>query len=224
MIPETANNRTIELYEAKAFPQSWSLCSVLASNIIACDATVYQRDKRWWLFGTVIEPDDTSRGDTVSVFWADALEGPWRPHLMSPVKYDVASSRLAGALIESDGRLFRPTQDCSKGYGSALTWCEVVKLTETDFAERLIARQACPVASGYHGLHTYNRTASFETVDLARSRPRWRNVKHNPKSVARFWQSISLCCVFHTSALIVHTVPHTQVPIHRKYPADPPSR
>jgi hypothetical protein len=171
MIPETANNRTIELYEAKAFPQSWSLCSVLASNVIACDVT--QRDKRWWMFGTVIEPDDTSSGDTVSVLWADALEGPWYPHPMNPVKYDAAASRPAGALIESDGRLLRPTQDCSKGYGSALTWCDVMELTEADFAERLIARQACPAASGYHGLHTYNRTASFETVGFARSRLRW---------------------------------------------------
>ena len=173
MIPETAYNRTIELYEAKAFPQGWRLCSVLVSNIVALDVTVYQTDKRWWMFGTVIEPNDTGSGDTVSVFWADALEGPWQPHLMNPVKYDVVASRPAGALIESGGRLLRPTQDCSKGFGSALTWCEVMKLTETDFAERLIALQACPAGSGYRGLHTYNRTALLETVDLARSRLRW---------------------------------------------------
>jgi hypothetical protein len=171
MIPETCGNRTIELYEATAFPQKWELRSVLLSDIDAADATVYERDGRWWMFATVVEYDSSS-WDTVSVFWADALEGPWHPHPMNPVKYDVVASRPAGALIESDGRLLRPTQDCSKGYGSALTWCEVAELTEAGFAERSIARQACPAGSGYYGLHTYNRTASYETVDFKRSRRR----------------------------------------------------
>jgi hypothetical protein len=45
-----------------------------------------------------------------------------------------------------------------------------VELTETGFAEIVVARQACPAGSRYCGLHTYNRTASFETIDLKRSR------------------------------------------------------
>jgi hypothetical protein len=89
---------------------------------------------------------------------------------MNPVKNDVASARPAGALIEIDGRLLRPVQDCSQSYGSSLAWCEVVELTETGFAEIVVARQACPAGSRYCGLHTYNRTASFETIDLKRSR------------------------------------------------------
>jgi hypothetical protein len=171
MVPETSSNRSIELYEAMAFPGAWRLRSVLVPNIDAADVTLHRRDGRWWMFVTGVEHDSSS-WDTVSVFWAEALEGSWHPHPMNPVKYDVASARPAGALIEADGRLLRPTQDCSNGYGSALTWCEVVELTETGFAERLIARQACPPGSGYYGLHTYNRTVSFETVDFKRSRRR----------------------------------------------------
>ena len=172
MIPETCHNRTIELYEAKSFPRSWSLRSILVTNIAALDATIYRREGRLWMFATVMLEHDNSSSDTVSVFWADALEGPWHPHPMNPVKYDVIASRPAGMLIQLDGRLLRPTQDCSKGYGSALTWCEVVELSEAGFAERVIARQACPATSPYYGLHTYNRTASFETVDFARTRRR----------------------------------------------------
>ena len=172
MIPETAYNRTIELYEAKSFPERWSLRSVLMTDIVALDATVYREAGRWWMFATVMLEHDSSSSDTVSLFWADTIEGPWHPHPMNPVKYDVTASRPAGTLIRSDGRLLRPTQDCSKGYGSALSWCEVVELSETSFAERLVARQACPAASRYYGLHTYNRAASYETVDFARTR--WR--------------------------------------------------
>jgi hypothetical protein len=172
MIPETAYNRTIELYEAKSFPNEWRLCSVLATNILALDATVCWREGRWWMFATVMLEHDNSSSDTLSIFWADAVEGPWHRHHLNPVKYDVRSSRPAGTLIESEGRLLRPAQDCSKGYGSALTWCEVVALSETSFAERLIARQACPAGSRYCGLHTYNRTATFEVADFARTNRR----------------------------------------------------
>jgi hypothetical protein len=172
MIPETSGNRSVELYEATAFPSAWRLYAVLIPNINASDVTVCQWDGRWWMFAAVVD-HDSSGWDAVSVFWADMLEGPWHPHPMNPVKNDVTSARPAGALIQADGRLLRPAQDCSNGYGSALTWCEVVELTETGFTERVIARQTCPVGSGYYGLHTYNRITSFETVDFKRSRRRW---------------------------------------------------
>lgn len=165
MIPETSGNRSVELYEATAFPDVWRLNTVLIPNICASDVTVCQWDGRWWMFAAVVD-HDSSGWDTVSIFWADTVEGPWHPHPMNPVKKDVTSSRPAGALIQVDGRLLRPSQDCSNGYGSALTWCEVLELTETGFTERVIARQTCPGGgSGYYGLHTYNRSASFETVD-----------------------------------------------------------
>lgn len=170
MIPETSGNRTIELYEATTFPQAWSLRSVLVPHIDAADATVCQKDGRWWMFATVVAHGGSS-WDSVSIFWADMLEGPWHSHAMNPVKYDVTSARPAGALIEHEGRL-RPVQDCSNGYGSALAWCEIVKLIEADFAERVVARQSCPAGSGYYGLHTYNRSTWFETVDFKRSRRR----------------------------------------------------
>ena len=169
MIPETSGNRSIELYEATAFPGGWQLRSVLVPNVNASDATVFRRDGRWWMFAAVVEHDSSS-WDTASVFWADAVEGPWHSHPMNPVKYDVFSSRPAGALIETGGRLFRPTQDCSNGYGSALTWCEVMELSETGFSERLIAHQSCPAGSGCSGPHSYSRNAAYEAVDFKRSR------------------------------------------------------
>ena len=171
MIPETSGCRRIELYEATSFPDTWRLHAVLLEDINAADVTLHQRNGRWWMFATVVEHDSSS-WDTVSVFWADALEGPWHAHPMNPVKNDVEAARSAGALIEVNGRLLRPVQDCSQGYGSALAWCEIVELTEIGFAEVVIARHACPAGSRYYGLHTYNRTASFETVDLKRSRLR----------------------------------------------------
>ena len=171
MLPETSNNRTIELYVAKDYPHSWRLASVLMRDIEASDATLHfdERCRRWWMFASVSEFGSSSY-DTLSIFYANNLEGPWHPHGMNPVKVDPLSSRPAGPLVQSGGRLFRPAQDCTRSYGSALVWCEINELTTDAFRETVIARKA--PSRGSSGLHTYSRAGDFEVVDFKRFR--WR--------------------------------------------------
>ncbi|TCL66366.1 hypothetical protein EV286_11177 [Rhizobium sp. BK251] len=174
MLPETSNNRTIELYVAKNYPHDWRLASVLMSDIEASDATLYYDEgrRRWWMFASVTEFGSSSY-DTLSIFYADNLEGPWHPHGMNPVKIDPLSSRPAGPLVLSGGRLFRPAQDCTRSYGSALVWCEITELTTDVFREAVIARKA--PSRGYSGMHTYSRAGDFEVIDLKRFR--WRRMR-----------------------------------------------
>lgn len=171
MIPETSANGTIELYEAQAFPDQWRLRSVLIDNIEAADTTLHFDDATgiWWMFAAVTEFGSSSH-DTLSIFFADRLEGPWRPHAANPVKFDPASSRPAGPLVRWNGRLFRPAQDCTRGYGDGLVWCEIHDLTPEVFHEEVVARQR--PYRGFAGLHTYGRAAGFEVVDFKRNR--WR--------------------------------------------------
>ena len=174
MLPETSNNRTIELYVAKDYPHNWRLASVLMSDIEASDATLYYDEsrRRWWMFASVTEFGSSSY-DTLSIFYADDLEGPWHPHELNPVKIDPLSSRPAGPLVLSGGRLFRPAQDCTRSYGSALVWCEINELKTDAFRETVIARKA--PSRGYSGLHTYSRAGDFEVVDFKRFR--WRRFR-----------------------------------------------
>ena len=60
----------------ESFPERWSLRSVLMTDIVALDATVYREAGRWWMFATVMLEHDSSSSDTVSLFWADTIEGP----------------------------------------------------------------------------------------------------------------------------------------------------
>jgi hypothetical protein len=159
------------LYEAEVFPDRWRLRAVLMQDIEAADTTLHldRRTGVWWMFAAVTEHGSSSH-DTLSLFHSDRLEGPWQPHPMNPVKLDPLSSRPAGPLVEWEGRLFRPAQDCTASYGSGLVWCEILTLSPEAFEERVVTRHAAP--PGYTGLHTYGRGSGFEVVDFKRRR--WR--------------------------------------------------
>ena len=51
MMPESGQNRTLELYRADAFPFRWTLDRVLMSGVEIADATPFVWDGEWWLSG-----------------------------------------------------------------------------------------------------------------------------------------------------------------------------
>src|SRR6185436_10129375 len=96
MTPETSDNGTVELYRASAFPWEWRLERVLLRGVNAVDPTIFRHGGGFCLFTTVIPPGGSPH-DELSVFFADALDGEWRPHPRNPVVSDVRSGRPAGA-------------------------------------------------------------------------------------------------------------------------------
>ena len=104
---------------------------------------------------------------------ADSPSGEWTAHPNNPVKRDSRTARPAGPLFMQDGRLIRPTQDCSAAYGGAVVLCEVKILTPTAFEEQEIAHLAPELFGNCVGLHTLSATSRLEVIDL-RPKLRWR--------------------------------------------------
>lgn len=173
MIPETRAARRIELYRALEFPGRWSLDRVLMDDVEAVDATVHFHEGRWWLFCN-IAPGGGSSHDELHAFWSANLQGPWHSHARNPVVSDVRHARPAGSLFEQDGRLVRPSQDCSVRYGSAIQFNQVLRLTPTEYEEQPCGRLEATWARGLRGTHTYNRSRDYEVVDGLRQQPRSR--------------------------------------------------
>lgn len=169
MLPETSENGTVELYRADRFPDQWRLERVLLSDVRARDTVVHRSADRWWMFTTM--ETRFSRHDELHLFSSDDLLGPWVPHPRNPVVSDVRGARGAGAIFEDAGELIRPAQDCSELYGGALVFHRVTELDPQRYAEETVAYVAPTWTKGLHGVHTYNRSASFEVVDGARRLP-----------------------------------------------------
>ena len=163
MIPETSARRTVELYRADPCPERWTLAATLIEGEDLADATLLRRDNGWWLFAAE-RARWASSWDTLVLWRADRLLGPWRPHPANPVLVDLTAARPGGRILDIDGKLVRPAQDCAGGYGARLAFAAIEQLDETGFRQAVLAR-AKPFGSN-SGLHSYDRTDRFEVIDL----------------------------------------------------------
>jgi hypothetical protein len=166
MLPESGGARRLVLYRAAAFPDRWEVDTVLMDDTDINDATLLQRDGRFWLFGTE-RRGAGSASDTLVVFSAPDLRGPWLPHKLNPIAIDRSAARPGGAFIGRDGRTFLPVQDGQQSYGGGLGLAELLRLD--DDAVVLGAPVPIHVWSAWqrNGIHTLNRVDSVEVVDSA---------------------------------------------------------
>ncbi len=166
MLPESGGARRLVLYRAASFPDQWEVDTVLMDDLDINDATLLQRDGRYWLFGTE-RRGSGSASDTLVVFSAPELRGPWRPHRLNPIAIDRSAARPGGAFIERDGRIFLPLQDGQDSYGGGLGLAELLRLDD----DAVVLGAPVPIRAGAawarKGIHTLNRAAGVEVVDSA---------------------------------------------------------
>jgi hypothetical protein len=166
MIPETSAEREVVLYRAEQFPDRWVRHATLIADREISDATLLERDGRFWMFGTERQSQG-NHSDTMVVYSADKLDGPWLPHPMNPVLIDRSAARPGGAFVTQGERLFLPVQDGTRAYGGGLGLAELVELNP--HAVRFAAPR--PVLPGKAwdraGIHTLNRAGGIEVIDSA---------------------------------------------------------
>ena len=169
MIPESAAEGTVQLYRATDFPHVWEPQAEIFAGP-ALDSSVWQEDGLWWLFLTLREP----RGGATMLwlFYAESLRGPWTFHPRNPISADVRWSRGAGAIHRRHGRLVRPSQDGSRGYGFSFSLNEITTLSPTAYQEHPIVTVTPDWAPSLVATHTYNRSGPIEVTDAKVRRAR----------------------------------------------------
>ena len=156
----------VVLYRAEQFPGGWVRDTVLLNDIDFNDATLLERDGRFWLFGT----QRFGRGnvsDTMTVYSSASIRGPWLPHARNPITIDHSAARPGGAFIRRGDTFILPVQDGSQSYGGGLGLMELLRLDD----EEVIFSQPKPIEPGgawaVRGIHTLNRAGKLEVVDSA---------------------------------------------------------
>lgn len=144
MIPESCEVNSVRLYKAVDFPTRWSLIgTLLYGNYV--DSSIFRYDDIWWLF---TETNPTGN-DTLSIYYANDLIGPWTEHPMSPVvEGDANIARPGGRVLIVDGRIIRYTQDDDPTYGNQVRAFEIDLLTTRNYEEHEIEESPILKASG----------------------------------------------------------------------------
>ena len=170
MIPESAANRTIELYRCAHFPDRWEFVKDLLSDVYAVDTTLLKHEGKQWLFTNIKQPGGSSL-DSLHMYYAnDLFADKWKAHPRNPIVQDIRWARPGGRIFEEDGKLIRPSQDSARRYGYALKFNRIAALSETEYAETPEA-SFTPAHSRYLATHTFNQDGEMTVIDaVMRSR------------------------------------------------------
>jgi len=123
------------------------------------DPTLYKAaDGRIYLFA-----NDGDAGDGVLRLWVSrSLFDQFAEHPLSPVLISPAGSRMGGAIIETNGRLYRVGQDCRNEYGDGLLLFAITDLSGESYHEELCADLRFTSKRGPHTLNLQNDQMVFD--------------------------------------------------------------
>lgn len=178
MIPESFGGKEIALYRADSFPNQWVKHQILKENCIAVDSTVFSAGGLFWM--QTLEYLQDQPAFHLYGFHNGTISNS--PLLISDSD---ENSRPAGSLFRYNGKLMRPAQDSSQGYGCALNFYHVTELSEESYREVLLTKVLpssirSDLASAPQGIHTYNTSAHYEVIDLKEYRVDWLSYVMRP--------------------------------------------
>jgi hypothetical protein len=166
LVPESADNNTIDLYQCAEFPHKWEYKMSLMQNIKAVDSTLFFYQGKWWLFTGMSENEGSFPEVELFLFYSDNLfTQAWHAHPQNPIVSDVKNARPAGKIFIKDGKIFRPAQDCSKAYGYGINLNQILTLTETEYKEENAVSIIPDWNKRVLATHTYAANADFNVVD-----------------------------------------------------------
>ena len=170
MVPESSENKDIRLYKCLKFPNIWTYCYNLISNIHAADTIIFKKSNLYWLLTTSSKNNDYS--SQLNIFYSDnPLSQSWIPHKNNPVKYDINNGRNGGLIIDNNGELIRAIQtfDYNKygqnQYGRKINLNSIKDISKTDFNESFKYTINPDFKKNILGTHTINSTNNFTVFD-----------------------------------------------------------
>lgn len=173
MMPETVQAERIEIWRCKNFPLDWELHSTAFEGERLADSVLFKQGDAWWLFANVCHD---SFGDFSSELNLYKVDGPDLneivPHPLNPVVVGSDVARGGGRVFESNGRIYRSSQDNSGNiYGFGLNLMEITELSETNYEERRAVHFTPDRILGIVGCHHADAVAGRFIVDVRLQAP-----------------------------------------------------
>jgi hypothetical protein len=186
LMPESSNATRIEVFAARRFPFDWTLETVLFNPFRAVDSTLVEVEGRWWLFTNQSPHPDVRNYDELYAYHAPTPLGPWTPHRRNPIKSDARSARGAGRFLSRGRSLFRPSQDDSRRYGSAIVINRIDELAPDRFRETAVSRIEPGWRKGLSGTHTLNVCGDLTMIEFRHGRRKLARAGRTHRQVSNY--------------------------------------
>lgn len=164
LMPEQADAKDISIYKNIIFPYKWEKVITILKGGYYVDPVLFKKDDIWWLFFVEKVSENGSTTTYAKLYFANNLEEPWEEHPKNPISTDCHYSRSAGSPININGKIIRPVQDCSRGYGYKINYLEIIKITKTEYKDRKIEGYS-PSKLKLNGIHTVNFIDNILVID-----------------------------------------------------------
>lgn len=129
-------------------PEYQPILGLESSRLV--DATYFEHNGAHYIFACY----SASSMDNLQLFVSTNRQGPYSPHPMSPIVIDPTCARMAGAIVNTDGKLFRLGQNNSYSYGDKVWLCQITQLSPESYAETPVSEIA--FEDNVNGPHTIN--------------------------------------------------------------------
>lgn len=169
MIPETSENKSIELYECVKFPIEWKFKMNLMENVCAVDTTLFYNQENWWLFTGMTENEGASPMVELFLFYSkDLLSGSWTSHPLNPIITDVKKARPAGRIFSDGEKIYRPSQDQSRMDQWGFSLNEILILSEANYLEKNMIAIRPTWNKKIQSVHTFSKVGSLSVIDACK--------------------------------------------------------
>jgi hypothetical protein len=152
LMPETCQNKKLEIYRCVRFPDKWELYASAFDGEEIVDATYYRdsEDSKWLFVNKGRAPEAELR--------IYKIDGPKlkniTPHKLNPLLMDSKSARSGGALFTYQNEIYRPSQINTHGvYGKGLQISKITKLSLDEFETEAVISIEPNFKKGLVGLH-----------------------------------------------------------------------
>jgi len=92
---------------------------------------------------------------------------------LNPIVTDIKTARPAGKLFNYNGKLYRPSQNCSNHYGYGLNISEITALNTNKFEEDLIFAIKPDWDKAINCTHSFNSAEQLYISDIKIKRKRF---------------------------------------------------
>ena len=161
-MPESNETNKVVLYRFNEEKLTLEEDCILLEGFPIVDATLYHYDNKWFMFLVNQRKSHTH----LELYHSDSIKGPYFPHENNPVMVDCSKARPAGNIFNYEGRIIRPSQNCTNHYGQSITLEEIELLNTKQFLTKPFGTIQPIKNSDYNkGIHTINSVDNITVFD-----------------------------------------------------------